>query len=123
MGKDYQCPACSKPVDGGAVVCSNPECRKDLAFCSHCRDICTYALTEPGTGRFGRDKFRCSRCERIGVRCLTWAAGGYCNGLARAGGRWDQALCARCNDRVGEVTRTVAAWSLIGALAGLVKRK
>jgi hypothetical protein len=25
-------------------VCSNPECRKDLAFCSHCRDVSTYSL-------------------------------------------------------------------------------
>ncbi len=123
MGKDYQCPACKNPVDGGAVVCSNAECRKDLAFCSHCRDICTYALVEAGTGRFGRDKFKCSRCERLGARCITWAAGGYCNGLARAGGRRDQLLCARCNDRVGEVGRTVVAWSMIGALAGIVKRK
>jgi hypothetical protein len=123
MGKDYTCPGCQKPVDGGAIVCPNSDCRKDLAFCSHCRDITTYELISPGTGRFGRDKFKCARCERPGVRCLTWAAGGYCNGLARSGGRWDHALCARCNERVSEVGRSVVGWTLIGALGGLVRRK
>ena len=84
MSKDYKCPACQNSVDRSATVCSNPVCRADLAFCSHCFDITTYTLAEKGEGRFSRDKFKCARCERIGVKCLNWLAGGYCNGLARA---------------------------------------
>src|SRR5206468_4015271 len=79
MAKDYQCPACKNAVDRSAAVCSNPECRKSLAFCSHCRDVTTYSLVERHPERFRRDRFRCDRCERIGCKCLTWLAGGYCN--------------------------------------------
>jgi hypothetical protein len=124
MAKDYQCPACKNAVDRAATVCSNPVCRADLAFCAHCRDVTTYTLAEKGAGRLGRDRYRCARCQRLGVKCLTWLAGGYCNGLARAseGGGWDKPLCASCNDRVGEVGRTVVGWSLIGAFGGLFKR-
>jgi hypothetical protein len=121
MAKDYKCPACQNAVDRGATVCSNPECRKDLAFCSHCRDVTTYSFVEKGTGRMARDKYRCDRCQREGLKCLTWTAGGYCNGLARAGGRFGSALCANCHDRLGEVGRTVVGWTLIGALGGLIK--
>jgi hypothetical protein len=121
MGKTHRCPDCHNEVDQAAIVCSNPACRKDLAFCSHCRDIATYELVSQGSGRFGRDKYRCHRCERIGSKCLTWTAGGYCNGLARTGGRWDQPLCSHCNERLGELARTVVGWTLIGAFAGLLK--
>lgn len=121
MAKDYRCPACNNVVDVGATVCSNPACRQDLAVCAHCRDLTTLVLVAAGEGRLGRDRYRCVRCERLGVKCVTWLAGGYCNGLARVGSRWDQPLCARCNDRVGEVSRTVVGWTLVGALGGLVK--
>jgi hypothetical protein len=121
MAKDYKCPACQNAVDRGATVCSNASCRKDLAFCSHCRDVTTYGLVTAAEGRFERDKFRCDRCERVGVKCLIWVAGGYCNGLAAAGPRWDQPLCAGCTERVGEAGRTVFAWTLIGAFGGLLK--
>jgi hypothetical protein len=123
MAKEYRCPACQNEVNGAAVVCSNPACRKDLAFCSHCHDVTTYVLVEKGSGRFGRDRYRCQRCERIGSKCLTWAAGGYCNGLARTGGRWDQPLCATCNDRLSDLSRTVVGWTLIGAFGGMLKPK
>jgi hypothetical protein len=93
-----------------------------LAFCSHCRDVTTYTLAEKGEGRFARDRYQCGRCQRIGVKCLTWLTGGYCNGLARAKeGRVDKPLCANCTQRVGEVGRTVVGWSLIGAFGGLIK--
>jgi hypothetical protein len=122
MAKDYKCPACQNPVDRSATVCSNPVCRAELAFCSHCFDVTTYTLAEKGEGRFHRDKFKCARCERIGVKCLNWLAGGYCNGLARATeGKLGKPLCANCKGRVGEVGRTVIAWSLIGAFGGILK--
>ena len=120
MAKDYQCPACKNPVDRSATVCSNPVCRADLAFCSHCRDVTTYTLVEKASGRFGRDRFKCARCERDGVKCLTWLAGGYCNGLARAEGR-GKPLCAGCTGRLSEVGRTVIGWSIIGAVGGFLR--
>lgn len=124
MAKEYKCPACQNPVDRAATVCSNPVCRAELAFCSHCFDVTTYTLAEKGEGRFSRDKFKCGRCERIGVKCLNWLAGGYCNGLARASdGKFGKPLCASCNSRVGEVGRTVIGWSLVGAFGGLLKPK
>ena len=121
MAKDYKCPACSDPVDGGAVVCSNPACKRELAFCSHCRDLTTLDPPVTPAGRFGRDRYRCGRCERIGVKCWTWSAGGYCNGLARAGGRLSLPLCARCNDRFYEVGRNALGLGLGGILGGMIK--
>lgn len=125
MSKDYKCPACQNQVDRAASVCSNPVCRASLAFCSHCLDITTYTLVEAGEGRFQRDKYKCARCERVGVKCLNWVVGGNCNGLARAadsGTRgFDKALCAACKDRVGEVGRSVVSWTLIGAFGGLLR--
>jgi hypothetical protein len=122
MAKEYKCPACKNDVDRGAVICSNPECRKSLAFCSSCRDVTTYTLVEKSEGKLGRDKFRCDRCQQVGVRCLTWASGGYCNGLASANTR-ARALCANCNARLSDFGRSVASWTLIGALGGLIRRK
>lgn len=121
MSKDYKCPACQNPVDRSATICSNPVCRAELAFCSHCRDVTTYTLAEKASGRFTRDKYKCARCERLGVKCLNWIAGGYCNGLARAEGKLGKALCANCTSRVGEVGRTVIGWSLVGAFGGILK--
>lgn len=126
MAKDYKCPACQNDVDRAASVCSNPVCRASLAFCSHCRDVTTYTLAEAGSGRMQRDKYKCARCERIGVKCLTWVVGGDCNGLARASGesqKIDKTLCASCSDRVGEVGRSVVSWTLIGAFGGLLRPK
>jgi hypothetical protein len=124
MAKDYQCPACQNAVDRDATVCSNSTCRAELAFCSHCRDVTTYSLAEKGAGRFSRDKFKCARCQKLGVKCLTWLTGGYCNGLARAAeSGFDKPLCAQCNQRVGEVGRSVVSWSLIGAFGGLLRPK
>jgi hypothetical protein len=121
MAKDYQCPRCKNSVDRAATVCSNPECRAALAFCSHCRDVATYVLAEKATGRLARDRFRCERCQMLGVKCLTWLSGGYCNGLARAGDKLDKPLCAGCNDRMSEIGRSVLGWSVISALGGLLK--
>jgi hypothetical protein len=125
MAKEYLCPACKNEVDRAATVCSNPVCRANLAFCSHCHDITTYTLAAPAEGRFSRDRWKCARCERIGVKCLTWLAGGYCNGLARANEPgtkgMDKPLCANCNGRVGEVGRSVISWTLIGAFGGLLR--
>ena len=122
MAKDYKCPACQNNVDRSATVCSNSVCRAELAFCSHCFDVTTYTLLEKGEGRLQRDKFKCGRCERVGVKCLNWLAGGYCNGLARASeSKLGKPLCANCNSRVGEVGRTVIGWSIIGAFGGLLK--
>ena len=122
MSKTYKCPACQNEVDRAATVCSNPVCRASLAFCSHCMDITTYTLAEAGSGRFKRDRFKCARCERFGVKCLNWIAGGHCNGLARAAdGSMDKPLCANCTGKVGEVARSVIGWSLIGAVGGLLR--
>jgi len=123
MAKQYKCPACQNEVDGAAVICSNSACRKDLAFCSYCRDVTTYTLVEKKSGRLSRDRYRCERCQNLGTRCLTWAAGGYCNGLARVGGTLSRGLCANCNGRALDFGRSVASWTLIGALGGLIRRK
>lgn len=125
MSREYHCPACNAVVDGQATVCSNPVCRVELAFCSHCYDVTNYTLAEPAQGRLGRDKFRCARCQRLGVKCVTWLTGGYCNGFARAseGNKIDKPLCAKCNSRAGEVGRSVLGWSIIGALGGILKPK
>ena len=40
-------------------------------------------MVEKASGRFGRDRFRCTPCQNVGNKCLTWSSGGYCNGLAR----------------------------------------
>jgi hypothetical protein len=122
MAKDYQCPACQNAVDRDATVCSNATCRAELAFCSHCRDVTTYTLAEKSGGRFTRDRYKCARCQKLGVKCMTWLTGGYCNGLARASeGVMDKPLCALCNQRVGEVGRSVISWGIMGALGGLLK--
>ena len=123
MSKSYKCPGCQNEVDRAAVVCSNPDCRKELAFCSYCRDVATYTLVSKGDGRLSRDRYRCDRCQRIGVRCLTWVAGGYCNGLARSTDSWARPLCANCNGGLSDIGRSVVSWTLIGALGGLLKRK
>jgi len=122
MAKDFQCPACKQAVEREASVCSNSVCRVNLAFCSHCRDVTTFTLVEKGEGRLQRDRFRCDRCERFGVKCMSWLSGGHCNGLARASehGR-GKPFCSSCTDRVGEVGRTVIAWSIIGAVGGFIK--
>jgi hypothetical protein len=124
MAKEYACPACKNPVDPKATVCSTPSCRAELAFCSHCRDVTTYTFVAHADGRFARDRWRCDRCERLGVKCRTWLMGGYCNGLARAaqdGNGWDKQLCANCTDRVSEASRTIVSWSLIGALGSMIR--
>src|SRR5688572_30339496 len=102
MAKDYSCPACKNAVDRAATVCS--QCRSPLAFCSHCLDVTTFSLVEKGEGRLKRDRYRCDRCQNLGVKCLTWLTGGYCNGLARAGqGSVDKPLCTSCHSRLTEV--------------------
>jgi hypothetical protein len=127
MPKEYLCPACKNSVDRGATVCSNPVCRAELAFCSHCRDVTTYTLESKADGRFARDRYRCDRCQHVGVKCLTWMMGGYCNGLARAVNPdergFDKPLCANCTGRAGEVGRSVVSWGLIGALGGIFRRR
>ena len=75
------------------------------------------------SSRLGRDRFRCDRCERMGVKCVTWLMGAYCNGLARTGDRVDSPLCAVCLERVGGVGKNVAVWALMGAIGGLMKRR
>ena len=123
MGKTYRCPLCTNEVDSAATICSNPACRAELAFCSHCRDITTYVLVEERKERTSRNLYRCDRCQKLCVKCYTWLSGSYCNGLAAAGRLADSPLCAGCASRFAEVTRNVIGWTLIGALGGLLKRK
>jgi len=123
MSKAYKCPVCQNEVDAAATVCTNSACRAELMFCSHCRDISTYVLAEERKGKSTRNTYRCDRCQRLGVKCYTWLSGGYCNGMARAGGRFDRPLCSGCSSRVSEVSRAVIGWTLIGALGGLIKKK
>lgn len=123
MGKPYKCPVCSNEVDVAAVVCSNAACRAELALCSHCRDITTYVLAEERKGKAQRNRYRCDRCQRLGVKCYTWLSGGYCNGLARSGPSVDMPLCAACSGRAAEVGRSVLSWSLIGAVSSMVRKK
>lgn len=121
MSKAYKCPVCAGEVDAATTVCSNPACRAELAFCSHCRDISTYVLVEK---RKGRDLYRCERCQRLAVKCYTWLSGGaYCNGLARAGGSTDMPLCANCTTKAGEVARHIVGWTVAGALTALIGRR
>ena len=122
MVRTFHCPACKNEVDAKATVCSNPECRRPLALCSHCRDVTTYALVEE-PGRRGRERYRCDRCQRLGVRCVTWVTGGYCNGLARAGGRVDLPLCASCAGRASEMGRSVLGYAIMGAVGLVLKRR
>jgi hypothetical protein len=125
MPKEYTCPRCKNAVDPAATVCSNAECRAELALCSYCRDISTYTLVQRSETQFLRDKWRCDRCERVGVKCLTWISGGYCNGLARAreGATVgpNRPFCAACMGRVSEVARSVVSWSIMGAIGGLLR--
>lgn len=122
MSRIYRCSACNNEVDAKATVCSSTSCRKALALCSHCRDISTYTrIDEPA--RRGRERFRCDRCERVGVRCLVWVSGGYCNGLARAGDRVDMPLCAGCGARASEMGRGMIGYALMGAMGLVLKRR
>lgn len=127
MSRTYRCLACENEVDQKAAVCSSPACRKALAFCSHCRDITTYTLVRRAAGKLGRDRLRCDRCRQVGARCLTWVGGGYCNGLARAGGKdgagVTRPLCASCEGRVGEMARGVAGHAVMGAVGFVLKRR
>lgn len=123
MSKPYKCPMCANEVDAAATVCSNAACRAELALCAHCRDITTYTLFEERNGKTARNLYRCDRCQKLGVKCYTWLSGGYCNGLARSGDRFDRPFCAACSTRVGEVTRSVLSWTIIGAVGSLVKKK
>lgn len=123
MGKAYKCPVCTNEVDAAATVCSNAACRAELALCSHCRDITTYVLAEETQGRGKRNRYRCDRCQKLGVKCYTWLSGGYCNGLARSGAGFDMPLCAGCAAKAAEVTRSVVSWTLIGAVSALARRK
>jgi hypothetical protein len=123
MSRSYKCPACQHEADDRASVCSNPACRAALAFCPSCRDITTYVLVEKREGRMVRDTYRCDRCQGVGVKCLTWLSGGYCNGLARTGDRVDRPLCPNCSKQASEMARSVVSWTIIGAFGGLLKRK
>ena len=81
-------------------------------------------LVHPGSDQAIFRGELCARCQKLGVKCLTWLTGGYCNGLARASDTgFDKPLCANCNQRVGEVGRSVLSWSLIGAFGGLLRPK
>jgi hypothetical protein len=124
MAKDYECPSCKSAVDRAATVCSNPSCRVELAFCSHCRDVTSYTLVVKRTGRLERDIFQCARCQKLGVKCFSWLVGGYCNGLARAtesgGGR---PLCAGCTSRATEISRSGLGWLLAASLGTWFRRR
>jgi hypothetical protein len=106
------CPACQVEVNPSAVVC--PACKTDLAVCAWCSDITSLRNVQPAVGLFGRARFACDRCNRLGVRCRTGTLGGYCNGLARAEGRFGRQLCASCTKSVFDAGKTIAAWTLIG---------
>ena len=123
MAKSYRCPACQNEVEQAATICSNPACRRELAYCSHCRDVSTYTLVEKREGRLARDRYRCDRCDRLGVKCATWLMGAYCNGLARAGEHAFTPLCAACLEHVGSVGKNAVVYAIMGALSGLLKRK
>ena len=123
MAKSYHCPVCQNEVERAASICSNVACRRDLAYCSHCRDVTTYTLVTAAEGRLSRDSFRCDRCEHLGARCLTWAAGGYCNGLATSGERMSSPLCANCSARAYEMGRSMAGFGLMTALGVLFKKR
>ena len=90
---------------------------------SLCRDITTYTLVEKESGRLKRDRWKCDRCERVGVRCLTWVAGGYCNGLARGGEHLDMPLCASCGGRAADIGRGMIGYALMGAVGLIFRRR
>ena len=123
MSKTYQCPACQNLVDPKASICSNAVCRAELGICSHCRDITTFSLVEQKDRPWVRNTYRCDRCQAIGVKCLTWLSGGYCNGFAKTNHRIDRPFCPDCSSKAAEVGRSILSWSVIGALGGLFKKK
>jgi hypothetical protein len=120
MGKPEECPACHQETDRAAAVCSNPACRRELALCWSCRAVTTFTLVVRAAGPLGRDRLRCDRCLRVGVRCVSWSTGGYCNGLASPTG-W-HLRCPRCAERIGDAGRSAATNSLAGALGGVIGR-
>lgn len=123
MAKSYHCPACNNEVERAAAICGNVACRRELAYCSHCRDVTTYTLLAEGKGRFERDTFRCDRCERPGVKCITWVSGGYCNGLAKKGEHRGATLCASCSGRAYEMGRSLAGWGVMTAVGMIFKKR
>ena len=125
----FRCSGCDRVVDDNAAVC--PGCQRELAFCSSCRDVTTLEAepTEAPASRVGRAvekvqraRYRCDRCKRLGVRCRTAQVGGACNGLARAEGRLPDQLCARCSQRVWDVSKQVATWTLLGLVGSRIRR-
>lgn len=114
-----KCPRCRIDVNPGASVC--PACKTELALCSFCRDLTTLETMEESKSRWGRRRYVCDKCGRVGARCRTALVGGYCNGLARADGRLGHQLCAGCTSAVLGAAKTVAAWTLIGALGSRLR--
>lgn len=123
MSKSYKCPSCQSEVDSAAQLCSNSSCRANLAFCSCCRDICTYEMAEAKESFIKKERFRCNRCQSIGAKCLTWLTGGYCNGLAKTGPTMDRPFCAQCSNQFGDMARNVLGWTLIGLFGSLTRKK
>lgn len=123
MVNNYSCNSCQTQMNEKATVCSNSTCRANLAFCSFCRSISTYVIVEERNKFFTRSIYRCERCQNLGVKCLTWLSGGYCNGLARSGKSMDRPFCPSCSSKATEVIRSIVSWSIIGAVGGLIRRK
>ena len=121
--KDYTCAKCGAKTARGAKRCSNPECRVELAFCSFCKDVVPYELADasPGAGR--RETFRCAKCGEKVLRCRTWIMGGSCNGLARAGSKWNRQLCDDCKTGATEFAKRVGVLALGSALGSVLRRK
>jgi len=116
-----QCPKCSLEVHASASVC--PSCKTELAQCAWCRDVTSLGTIDETRGRFGRERYVCDRCGRLGQRCRTLLIGGYCNGLARAEGRlgFGRQLCASCTRSMFDAAKTVAAWTLIGLVGSRLR--
>ena len=125
MARTSQCPACQIEVNPSAAVC--PSCKVELAQCAWCMDITSLRHLQPASGLLaslfgGRDRYACDRCNRLGARCRASVLGSYCNGLARAEGRFGRQLCQGCTKSVFESGKTVAAWTLIGIVGSRLKK-
>lgn len=99
----YACPRCATLADPSARRCANVNCKAELGFCSHCRQVSTF------------QEGHCTRCEGKVVSCVMRSLGNNCNGYARAEGL-GRVFCDRCRERSGVVVR----WGLGIVAAGRV---
>src|SRR5262245_61152896 len=114
----WSCPKCELQVHPGSTVC--PSCKIAIAQCAWCRDLTSVTPVEPARGAH-RERIKCDKCGRLGAKCRTGLLGGYCSGLTQAEGKIGRQFCAPCTAGLYNAGKTVAAWTLIGLIAGRLR--